>query len=73
MLDIGNTLRKFRNKYGYSQQFIANCLNISRVTYRKWENNEVNFNLNQLEKISTFYEIPLHNIIVESYIMKEKI
>lgn len=72
MLDIGNTLRKFRNNYGYSQQFIANCLNISRVTYRKWEYNEVNFNLNQLEKISTFYEIPLHDIILESYIMKEK-
>ena len=70
MLDIGNTLRKFRNKKGYSQQLIANCLNVSRVTYRKWENNEVNFTIIQLEKISAFYDIPLDKIIKDSYNIK---
>ncbi|SES16419.1 DNA-binding transcriptional regulator, XRE-family HTH domain [Pedobacter rhizosphaerae] len=69
MLDIGITLRKYRDSCGYSQQFVANCLEISRVSYRKWENNEVDFSINQLEKISEFYSIPIDQIIKDSYMV----
>ncbi|WP_293788896.1 helix-turn-helix transcriptional regulator [uncultured Pedobacter sp.] len=72
MLDIGNTLRKYRNKYKYTQQCAADVIGISRVAYRKWENNEVDFSLSQLGKIAELYEISIQDIIVESGFKKAK-
>lgn len=66
MLDIGNTLRKYRNKNNYTQQYVADVIGISRVTYRKWENNEVDFSLSQLSKIAELYGMPIQDIIIQS-------
>ncbi|OWK69441.1 helix-turn-helix transcriptional regulator [Pedobacter sp. AJM] len=66
MLDIGNTLRKYRDEYKYTQQYVANIIGISRVAYRKWENNEIDFALSQLKKIADLYEISIHEIILHS-------
>lgn len=68
MLDIGITLRKYRDKYGFTQQFVADCLCISRISYRKWENNDIDFTINQLERIAEFYNTSIEVIIKESYI-----
>lgn len=73
MLDIGNTLRKYRNKNNYTQQYVADVIGISRVTYRKWENNEVDFSLSQLGKIGELYEIPIQDIIIQSDFKQNKI
>lgn len=67
MLDIGITLRKYRNKYGYSQQYVANIIGISRVSYRKWEDNQVDFALSQLRKVSDLYNLSVPDIINDSY------
>ncbi|WP_443945672.1 helix-turn-helix transcriptional regulator [Pedobacter sp. AW1-32] len=67
MIDIGITLRKYRDRFGYTQQYVANCLDISRVTYRKWENNGVEFSITQLQKISEMYEVSIDQLIKESY------
>ncbi len=72
MLDIGNTLRRYRDKYNYTQQYVANVIGISRVTYRKWENNEVDFAISQLDKIAELYNIPIHQIIIQSDFQKEQ-
>lgn len=66
MLDIGNTLRRYRDECRYTQQYVANIIGISRVAYRKWENNEVDFALSQLMKIAELYEVPIHQIILHS-------
>ncbi|WP_025143387.1 helix-turn-helix transcriptional regulator [Pedobacter jeongneungensis] len=73
MLDIGITLRRYRDKYNYTQQYVADVIGISRVAYRKWENNEVDFAISQLEKIAELYNIPIHEIIVQSNFTKDKI
>lgn len=73
MLDIGNTLRRYRDKYNYTQQYVADVIGISRVTYRKWENNEVDFAISQLHKITGLYNIPIHQIIIQSDFEKHKI
>ncbi|WP_443945675.1 helix-turn-helix transcriptional regulator [Pedobacter sp. AW1-32] len=67
MLDIGLTLRKYRNKCGYSQQYVANVIGISRVAYRKWEDNQVDFALSQLRKVSELYELSLQDIISDAH------
>lgn len=68
MLDIGITLRRYRDKNVYTQQYVADLLGISRVAYRKWENNGVEFSINQLAKISILYNVPIDLIIKESYL-----
>ena len=73
MLDIGVTLRRYRDKYSYTQQYAADVIGISRVAYRKWENNEVDFSLSQLGKIAELYEISIQDIIVQSAFRKAKI
>jgi len=66
MLDIGITLRRLRDKHSLSQQKVANCLEISRESYRKWENNKVDFAISQLEKIADLYNITIQEIIIQS-------
>lgn len=66
-IDIGTTLRKHRDRNFYTQQYIATYLGISRVAYRKWENNEVDFTVSQLLKIGKLYNIQIHEIIKSSY------
>ena len=73
MLDIGNTLRKYRDESQYTQQYVANIIGISRVAYRKWENNDVDFALSQLKKIADLYEIPIHEIILQSKSIRIKL
>lgn len=73
MIDIGNSLRKYRNSHCFTQQYVANLLDITRVTYRKWENNEVDFSLSQLVKIAELYEIPIQDIIIQSDFRQSKI
>lgn len=73
MLDIGITLRRYRDKYNYTQQYVADVIGISRVAYRKWENNKVDFAMSQLAKIAELYEVPVHEIIIQSDFTKNKI
>ncbi|WP_316826678.1 helix-turn-helix transcriptional regulator [Pedobacter miscanthi] len=73
MLDIGITLRRYRDKYHYTQQYVADVIGISRVAYRKWENNEVDFSISQLDKIAELYNISIHDIIIQSDFTKNKI
>lgn len=73
MLDVGTTLRRYRDERQYTQQYVANIIGISRVAYRKWENNEVDFALSQLKKIAELYEIPIHQIIFHSKFSKNQI
>lgn len=39
--DFGLALRKFRVKLGYSQQMVANHLEISLTAYKKWEKKQI--------------------------------
>ncbi|WP_029274502.1 helix-turn-helix domain-containing protein, partial [Pedobacter borealis] len=73
MLDIGNTLRRYRDKFNFTLQYVADVIGISRVTYRKWENNGVDFAMSQLIKISELYDISIQEIIIQSNSKKNKI
>ena len=66
-LDIGNTLRKYRLEKKMSQQSVSNYLDISRQAYVNWEQNEVDFSISKLKKISDLYSLPIHLLISESY------
>lgn len=64
--DIGNTLRKYRYANEHSQQVVADLLEISRTSYKKWEKNEIDFKLSQLFKIADIYETTVQQILYDS-------
>ena len=49
---IGETLRKLRINKKYSQNFVADCLNMSRTAYKEWENGQIDFTISKLERIA---------------------
>ncbi|GEM_PF-988288 len=57
MMDISNKLRVLRNKKGYSQQEVADKLEISKSKYCRMENNETTLDLNELENIFKIYNV----------------
>ncbi|MFD2284776.1 helix-turn-helix transcriptional regulator [Pedobacter petrophilus] len=63
----------YRDERQYTQQYVANIIGISRVAYRRWENNEVDFALSQLKKIAELYEVPIHEIILHSKFNRNQI
>ncbi|MFC5282282.1 helix-turn-helix transcriptional regulator [Pedobacter alpinus] len=60
---MGETLRKLRVNKKQSQEFVADCLNISRTAYKDWENGKIDFSFSKLERISEFFEVPLADLL----------
>lgn len=55
-LRIGDTIREIREKKGYSQEQLAEIMNVSRTTISKIENGKFNFSLDYLSKFSWFLD-----------------
>lgn len=54
---VGSKIRKLRNEKEYSQEYMAQKLNISPATYSKWERGETDLTINQLEKVAKVFEV----------------
>ena len=59
VLDIGLAFRKLRLKSGYSQQFVARNMGVSRNAYLDWESNKVQLTVQHCSSICRFYNISL--------------
>ncbi|OXA93876.1 hypothetical protein B0A66_06075 [Flavobacterium hercynium] len=55
-LRIGDTIREIREKKGYSQEQLAEIMNVSRTTISKIENGKFNFSIDYLSKFSWFLD-----------------
>ena len=53
----GLLLKKLRLKHGFSQQYVASYLNMSRNAYAKWESGKTDIALSRLVKLLELYEI----------------
>lgn len=53
---IGDTIREIREKKGYSQEKLAEVMNVSRTTISKIENGKFNFSVDYLSKFSWFLD-----------------
>jgi transcriptional regulator with XRE-family HTH domain len=58
-LKIGDALRNIREKKGYSQDELAEAMNINRSTISKIENGKFNLSLDYLSKFSWFLDFDL--------------
>lgn len=60
---VGEKIRKIRTLKGFSQDYLANKLNISQVAYSDIENNKTKISLKRLEEISTIFELDINDIL----------
>ena len=71
-MKIGNKLKSLRVNKGYSSELVAEKLDISLITYRRYERNESVPDLNMLEKIAGTYEIPITELLVDENVIFNK-
>jgi len=57
IMEVGQNIRKIRELKGYSQEYVANALEISQRNYSHIEKNEIELNLSKLSKISEILEV----------------
>ncbi len=62
-MKIGEKLRKIRDFYGYTQQFVADEIGVSTSQYCKYEKDETPVTIETLEKISAVYKLTQVDIL----------
>jgi transcriptional regulator with XRE-family HTH domain len=61
---VGNTLTKLRKSYHFTQQEVADHLNVIRQTYSGWENDQYDLTLPKLFDLANMYNISLDDFII---------
>lgn len=56
MDNIGFNIRKIREQKGFSQEYMANVLNISQASYARMESEETKITVERLQKIAEILE-----------------
>lgn len=60
---IGNNLKNIRKTRGFSQEYVASKLNISRQTLSNWENDKSRPDIECLKLLSELYGVSLDKIV----------
>lgn len=68
-LNIGQKLRKLRNQKGFSQEYLADRLNISQKTYSNMENDRTPITVEILKQLSSELEVDMIDLITDSKII----
>lgn len=64
-------LQKLRKEHNYSQEQLADLLNVSRQTISKWENGTITPTTDRLQELCNIYQIPLSELLGETEPQKE--
>lgn len=62
---IGINLKKLRNKTKYSQQDVADILEIDRVTYANWENETTDVKSQYIPKLADFFGVTIQDLFAQ--------
>ena len=63
---ISMNLKKLRKIYNYTQEEVAEKINVSRQSVAKWENNESVPDINSCVKLAKLYNVTLDNLVNHS-------
>jgi transcriptional regulator with XRE-family HTH domain len=66
---IGNKLRILRMGKGYSQEYLAEVLEVSQKTYSNMENNKSSISIKTLKKIAIEYKIDLIELLSDDKVI----
>lgn len=61
---IGMKLKQLRNQKGFSMEYVAEKLNVSRQTVAKWENDETLPDILKAKALTELYEVSLDSIVL---------
>ncbi|SEL24186.1 Helix-turn-helix domain-containing protein [Carnobacterium iners] len=70
---LGERLKESRMNRGYSQGDVADHLQISRQSISKWENGNSYPDLDNLVKLSDYYEISTDELLKENEVLKNEL
>ncbi|WP_159459751.1 helix-turn-helix transcriptional regulator [Scatolibacter rhodanostii] len=65
---LGNMLRKLRLKAGYTQQNLADALNINRSTYTYYETGKTTPDIHTLKSLAQILDVPVHSLLEEEVV-----
>ena len=60
---IEERIYSLREKMGYTQQLLADKLQVSRSLINNWENGYANISLKQLIKLASIYQVPIDYLL----------
>ena len=64
-MSIGNNIRKFRKRAGFTQTAVVRELGMSMATLRHWEAEETSPTGTWIRKLAGFFHVPVEAIISE--------
>lgn len=73
IMALGERLKASRVNKGYSQGDVADHLHISRQSISKWENGNSYPDLDNLVKLSTYYEVSIDELLKENQELKKRL
>ena len=65
-MSLGTKLRHMRTQKNLSQTQVAQELDVSQTAYNKWESDQTRPGIDNLMKISQFYETDIYDLLDES-------
>ena len=71
-MEFNNKLYELRKQKGFSQEELANRLNVSRQTVSKWEIGESAPDMEKLVAISELFDISLDELVLDKATKKEE-
>ena len=72
IMEFNNKLYELRKQTGFSQEELANRLNVSRQTVSKWEVGESSPDMEKLVAISELFDISLDELVLNKVVKKEE-
>lgn len=72
-MNLGEKITKLRKKYNYSQELLAERLNVSRQTISKWELGQAKPDVENIKNISKLFDITYDYLIDESNLCSKDI
>lgn len=71
-MNIGDKLLKYRKSKGYSQEEVANKLNVSRQTISKWETNQSTPEFDKIVPLCQLFEITTDELLMNRVVDKNQ-
>lgn len=68
-MSIGGKLRKLRQNKGYSQEYMAESLNISQKTYSNMENEKASISVETLKLLATELEVDILELLSDGKVI----
>lgn len=68
---IGGHLKYLRSRFGYTQDYVANYLSVTRTTYTKWETGVSQIEYGKLLELAKLYNTDFNELLCYDIVIKE--